>query len=796
MTHVNKMNKLIEAAATQEQSETFASLSIVGNLDTVADLEAQGWARNVTDPAVSACVDVTVNGLLVKERLVCDHFRQDLQILGGDGKYAFSFKLNPLDLRVGVNTVRVVSSETGKDLENSPLGFSFSPNFKVKGAIDKSRNESIICGWAAYDPPLDFVALDVYADGKFIARTAAKSYRRDLDQKKIGKNGYAGFEIVAPSHLFDNNTHTIEIREASSGKPISKREDAKFSQNKPYHDFDSFMSWAFFFREMQAPFSEHDKRVLGYCDWLKKRFSALAYSNNEMPLVSIIMPTYNRAHSIEPALASALGQTYQNVEVIVVDDGGEDETPYIIDAFGHSHLRYIRLEKNVGVSAARNHGLRAANGKYIAYLDSDNWWDASYIEVMIKNLQENPNFDCAYCGQYLYKGSSNKLYSVRIGPYNPSMIYNRNFIDLNAFIHTREIYEKNGGFDEGMRRLVDWDLILRYAKDKKPLFVPCNLSHYVYNDEHRTITNSEAIEGALDRLIEKQGPVTNVGQYDEAQGPLRLRAIPHLEQPSSRKPVSVIIPSYNIPAVLKISVEQLCATLAKNDEIIIVDNGSDPETIKALCELRDKDERVFVQFNRANEGFSRAINQGAALANISHDLVIFNNDAIATKGWIEELSIALQSDASIGAVAPQQVLLPYSQTMLDHVPACDKSREVDVNLSWHHKNLVSPESGLASKVVEVNFVPFFCILVRRDLFDQLGGLDDHLGRHYRSDRLFCNALRNHASAKILHVTNAKVYHLLQQSTRQLMVNRSDEYAQMFERNSWEAKSDHVRPVWE
>ena len=94
------------------------------------------------------------------------------------------------------------------------------------------------------------------------------------------------------------------------------------------------------------------------------------------PTVSVIIPTYNRAHLVGRAIKSVLNQTYRDFEIIVVDDGSTDNTKDIIKEFQKKdkRIKYIPYEKNKGGSAARNTGIKAAKGEYIAFLDSDDEW--------------------------------------------------------------------------------------------------------------------------------------------------------------------------------------------------------------------------------------------------------------------------------------------------------------------------------------------------------------------------------------------------------------------------------------
>ena len=109
------------------------------------------------------------------------------------------------------------------------------------------------------------------------------------------------------------------------------------------------------------------------------------------PLVSVIIPTYNRANLIGISLNSVISQSYKNIEIIVVDDGSTDNTEKAVKAIEDSKIRYIRHLKNLGGNAARNTAIDAAVGEYIAFLDSDDAWVANKLELQIISLQKYPH---------------------------------------------------------------------------------------------------------------------------------------------------------------------------------------------------------------------------------------------------------------------------------------------------------------------------------------------------------------------------------------------------------------------
>ena len=161
-------------------------------------------------------------------------------------------------------------------------------------------------------------------------------------------------------------------------------------------------------------------------------------------LVSIIMPTWNRENVICNAVDSVLKQTYDNYELIIVDDGSTDNTGDVIRDKYKSQLetgkiKYI-LQENAGVCAARNRGLEESRGYYIAYLDSDNLWKKNYLSVMVEAFVAHPEIQTAYSDVHVYD-NINKHERIREDEFNRKQLIQQNFIDLNIFMHIMIIYQ-------------------------------------------------------------------------------------------------------------------------------------------------------------------------------------------------------------------------------------------------------------------------------------------------------------------------------------------------------------------
>ena len=190
------------------------------------------------------------------------------------------------------------------------------------------------------------------------------------------------------------------------------------------------------------------------------------------PLVTIIMPSWNRAFTIGEAIQSVLEQSYPNWELIICDDASEDRTAEVVRGFDDPRIRYMKFLKSNG-AGARNKGLRHARGEYIAYLDSDNIWHPLFLDMMLRQLMSYPGQSIAYCA-YLdteITGARVELQAIPRPNFRPIRLSSKNFMDLNTIVHHRRVYDWLGGFDGALPRLQDWDLSLRYTSIFRPVYV-------------------------------------------------------------------------------------------------------------------------------------------------------------------------------------------------------------------------------------------------------------------------------------------------------------------------------------
>ncbi|MEZ4601555.1 MAG: glycosyltransferase [Syntrophotaleaceae bacterium] len=224
-------------------------------------------------------------------------------------------------------------------------------------------------------------------------------------------------------------------------------------------------------------------------------------------MFSIVMPVWNRAGEVGAAIDSVLSQTWQDFELIVVDDGSTDGTSSVVQARQDPRIRFFQ-RPHEGVCKARNYALSRATRPFIAYLDSDNSWDPDFLDSMRQALLDSPEgLATAYCqARFLRrdKESHELRLHCHIGkPFSFRELLRRNYIDLNSFVHARELTSIAGGFDDQLLRLNDWDLIIRLTALSPPVFVPRPMVDYRDRVAVNTITGNQKLAPAM-RYIQKK----------------------------------------------------------------------------------------------------------------------------------------------------------------------------------------------------------------------------------------------------------------------------------------------------
>ncbi|MDT8306348.1 MAG: glycosyltransferase [Anaerolineae bacterium] len=222
--------------------------------------------------------------------------------------------------------------------------------------------------------------------------------------------------------------------------------------------------------------------------------------------VSIIIPAYNQAHYLGEAIRSALGQSYGDVEVIVVDDGSTDGTQAVVEAFDDARLRYV-YQENRGLSAARNTGIRHAHGEYLSYLDSDDRFLPEKLALLLAVLEQRPEVGLV-AGQAIpvdETGAQNGRLFDQPLPVDGRELLLGNPLHVGSVLVRRSWQERAGFFDEQLRSYEDWDMWLRLARlGCEMAWVAQPVSLYRFHADQMTRDGSQmttATFAVLDKLF-------------------------------------------------------------------------------------------------------------------------------------------------------------------------------------------------------------------------------------------------------------------------------------------------------
>jgi len=226
-----------------------------------------------------------------------------------------------------------------------------------------------------------------------------------------------------------------------------------------------------------------------------------------MPKVSVIMPAYNVETCICEAIDSVLAQTYQDFEIIVIDDGSNDNTRRILDQYA-AKIKYI-YQENKGVSAARNRGIREAQGEYVAFLDADDIWFADKLMSQITIAQQNSDISLFFSDAEVFNDGGRLETSLR--PPNASLydsgslgdkivntifndgsiikgnffesLFMRNLVLTSTVFVRRECLVEAGCFDESIKICEDYDLYLRISRTHALLYFNKVMVRYRFRDD-------------------------------------------------------------------------------------------------------------------------------------------------------------------------------------------------------------------------------------------------------------------------------------------------------------------------
>ena len=483
------------------------------------------------------------------------------------------------------------------------------------------------------------------------------------------------------------------------------------------------------------------------------------------PLVSVIIPTYNRPEQLKRAVASVLKQSFRDFEIVVVNDGGEPVERQLRKLDGEGKITYVNHGRNRGLAAARNTGLRLARGKYVAYLDDDDEFYPDHLDTLVRAAEET-GAKVVYSDAHriLEQKSRNGWKEVErrvlySSEFSRDLLLVQNLAPVQCFLHERSCVQEVGEFDEEFNTHEDWDFWIRLSQK-----YPFHHVRKVTSAFRQRISGDNMTVSRLPdflrttRLIYDRYPLPE-GRPELAEA--RRRKLVFLQREirkSQRKlSASVVIVTYNSAGEIRRCVNALLPTLKETDEVILIDNASQDGTREILAELEKEHFQVRTILNRKNLGFSAAANQGIRAS--EKDLVVLlNPDVVVTPGWLEK--VAVHFDGETGAVGPVSNIAAQLQNVAFYLPQEDQSRPLDVAALSE-----KIEARFSGQARETKLLTGFCLALHKKAIEKVGLLDEQL--FLGNEDLDYSLRLREAGFKMKIALDTFVYHEAQRSFRTL-----------------------------
>lgn len=468
-----------------------------------------------------------------------------------------------------------------------------------------------------------------------------------------------------------------------------------------------------------------------YEQWLKDYEPARIQRANERlatlsskPKISIVVPVYNTPEKIlRVCVDSVLAQSYSNFELLLADDASpsaQTQKALAECAKRDPRIRTTRLEKNGGIAVATNAAIALATGEWIAFLDHDDALRPHALAAMIGFLNDQPEADLLYSDEDRMDAAGKRTGPFFKPDWSPDLLRSVNYICHLVFAR-RTLVDRIGGLREGFDGSQDYDFLLRASEQARKVgHVPEILYHWrasdlsLSSDAGKMKLASERGAKALREHLERLGEEAEVSE----PVPTNYR----VRYPVRGKPlVSIIIPFKDKPELL----EQLLGTLIpktryQNYELILVSNNStQPETYALLDTLTDPRIRKL----RWDHPFNYPeINNWAAKQAKGELLLFLNNDMeVVDPEWLEEL-ISQAQRPEVGSVGPK---LLFPDRTLQHVGVVVGIGGYAAHPFWRMADTgVWTPFGTADWARDYLAVTSACVMMRRELFEQLNGYDE------------------------------------------------------------------------
>lgn len=529
-------------------------------------------------------------------------------------------------------------------------------------------------------------------------------------------------------------------------------------------------------------------------------------------LISIIIPVYNTEKYLRQCLDSIINQTYTNFEVLLVNDGSTDSSGMICQEYVENDSRFRYFEKeNGGASSARNLGLERSGGAYITFIDSDDWVDPKYLEVLYTTLKENDvdisissfklfepggiHYTLAYSTQaeatLLNVGKKTRFEFLEIFPKLGYLIHD--FYNVSQKLFKRELLCTDFRnvdllFDERIQFSEDLDFFFRlylrassvfYVKEMTYIYRKHGMSSTANYDEIKALQRLE-IYKKLFQQIEELGIPTfhyvkmleyfvvdgiNMFPTSKAIREYELFVSEVREKITYPQPlISLIVPIYNVETYLRMCLDSIANQTYSNIEVLLVNDGS-PDGSAAICqEFVARDSR-FRYIEKENGGLSDARNAGIALAQGEFISFVDSDD------WIEPTYV---EDLYRAALLNNAEVVVSNYKKFDVKENCYWIHIFDDYYETHYKDEELIQQLPLLERRDFSFTTSWGILFARRLFDTISFPKGKMIEDTRTNyRFFAESCRSTYIHKALYNYRVGIDSISSRITEKLLVDVLD-----------------------
>ena len=473
------------------------------------------------------------------------------------------------------------------------------------------------------------------------------------------------------------------------------------------------------------------------------------------PKISIVVPMYNTPKNFFVELIECiLNQTYTNWELCLAD-GSSEKADFIDELIKDPRIEYRLLDENGGIAENTNEGLKMVTGDYIALLDHDDKFPLFTLYEIVKTINEHKNVEFIYTDEDKFMISDEDRYDPHFKPdYSPDLLTSYNYI-THLSIFKKELMDKLNGFNKTYDGAQDYDIILRATEiSRKIIHIPKVLYNW------RVHPNSVAFDSTTKMYAYDAGLHAIKSHFDRENLKATVEHESNLGVYRARYDIvgqpliSIIISNKDCYIDLKKCLESVLKSTYKNYEIIIVENNSTTKEIFGFYnKIQQKHANIKVlYYEEKGFNFSKINNFGAKEAKGEYILLLNNDTKVINKDWLEEMvSICQRED--VGIVGAK---LFYYDNTVQHAGVV-----IGMGGIAGHINKLIDKSNIgyysrASVINNYSAVTAACMLVKKELFEKVNGLDEEFKVAF-NDVDFCLKIRE-LNKLVVYTPYAKLYH--------------------------------------